>query len=111
MALEFHLMAEKKLNRLVARMQPVQITLGKQAEHIAGDVRSNIDNHIDTGEYLMSIKLSRGKVDWFVYSDDPRAVYKEYPHLAKNGELVGGVGAFRKALAEAPSKGLRGVSF
>lgn len=106
----FEMKSDKRINHIVSRMQPVQITLGKQAEHLATDVRKNIAPHSNTGAFEESIHVGRGKVDWFVYSDDPLAGYKDYPHVDEEGNLVGGVGAFRKALAEAPAKGLRGVS-
>lgn len=91
------------------------LIMDETAEKVAGLVRSYAAPHTDAvvdaedpRQFIDTIKVTKaaGGKDRVVYSDDPLAFIKEYPHkVVVHGEVVGmtkGTHAFKRAIDAMP---------
>lgn len=80
----------RNANGAAAHMPGVGPLLDKAAEEILGRARANAASHVRSGQYQASLGISRGKLDRYVYSDDPQAIPIEFGHVTKSGRYVPG---------------------
>jgi Family of unknown function (DUF5403) len=86
-------------DKAVALSAEVQVTLKAHAEELAARARTLAETHDDSGEYARSIHVEHGRVDWYVVSDDPNAVSKEFGRTGARGRGASqGVFALTRAM-------------
>lgn len=82
----------KNLESLIAHMPGVNAEVKRVAQAGLSIAKGKAAAHRDTGAFAQSLKLERGRTDWYIVATDPNSASIEFGHHdAKTGKFIPGL--------------------